>query len=727
MKEFIKKNPELGRDSLFIFFVVMITLIILKNTLLQNMFYKQEFKANDLYYNYISNNSIKGSIDETSKLNGAFSYGPYINLKKGDYIVTVNYKATYDNTIIVTGGKGDFGIIDKVLSANKTEYSFPLKMIYDEKQEGLGVGINYGGKGTLQINSIEIKKENNINEFILIFFYGVLIFTIIKKFKGESKSVLAAYASLMYMLLSSIFIRNIPFLILVYFIACILLHVIKKKKLLHNENFLIHNYLVLLSFLIMFLCSKSSAFYVINDWVDTQCYFTMGKALVNGQAIYKDLFEQKGPLLFLLYGIGYLICKTELYGIYFLESISFAILLIFSFKLSSLFLHKKIALLSSLLFLVCMLKQNFFRYGGSCEEFILPFKMISLYFFIKYFKEEKDEHDPKIMFIHGVLGACVLLMKFNIGVFWGGFGIVIFLRMIYKKQYKSILKNIAAVSLGAIVIIIPFIIYFFVKDCFKDFIEAYITFNFKYASVPSTPEASFIYKILDGVLSHYKGFIIVGTGIFIFMKTKSISNHWCKWGLFLSFIFLVSVIYLGGKYPYYFLVIADFVIFFSISALYHTQKNINFLFNKQTIIGATTVLLLLAVNFNCDYKQSKLYNSSITVQEKFACIIHQQSDNPTLLNFLWLDSGFYTKAEILPNIKFFHKLNMPYEQYPDNFDVQRKAVKNKEVQFVATRDFVDSKVNIPELINNYFLISEQIQEYEGKLYKYYLFKAYDEK
>lgn len=82
MKELFKKNSELDKDSLFIFFVVIITLIVLKNTVLQNMFYKQEFKAKDLYYNYISNNSVKGIIDESSKLNGAFSYGPYINLKK---------------------------------------------------------------------------------------------------------------------------------------------------------------------------------------------------------------------------------------------------------------------------------------------------------------------------------------------------------------------------------------------------------------------------------------------------------------------------------------------------------------------------------------------------------------------------------------------------------------------------------------------------------------------
>ena len=55
--------------------------------------------------------------------------------------------------------------------------------------------------------------------------------------------------------------------------------------------------------------------------------------MFNGKVPYKDLFEQKGPLLYLIYGIGYLISHDTFLGVYLLEVISYTILAIFFLKL----------------------------------------------------------------------------------------------------------------------------------------------------------------------------------------------------------------------------------------------------------------------------------------------------------------------------------------------------------------------------------------------------------
>ena len=44
--------------------------------------------------------------------------------------------------------------------------------------------------------------------------------------------------------------------------------------------------------------SKSSPLYPLNDWVDANCFLTTGKALLSGQVLYRDVYEQKGPLLY---------------------------------------------------------------------------------------------------------------------------------------------------------------------------------------------------------------------------------------------------------------------------------------------------------------------------------------------------------------------------------------------------------------------------------------------
>ena len=59
----------------------------------------------------------------------------------------------------------------------------------------------------------------------------------------------------------------------------------------------------LIIFIILLLTSKNSFLYPLNDWVDENAFFTMGKSLMNGVVPYRDLYEQKGPLLYLIFGI----------------------------------------------------------------------------------------------------------------------------------------------------------------------------------------------------------------------------------------------------------------------------------------------------------------------------------------------------------------------------------------------------------------------------------------
>ena len=84
--------------------------------------------------------------------------------------------------------------------------------------------------------------------------------------------------------------------------------------------------LLVASIFTLLICSKNSPLYPYNDWVDGNAFFTMGKGMFNGKVPYKDLFEQKGPLLYLIYGIGYLISHDTFLGVYLLEVISYLIL-----------------------------------------------------------------------------------------------------------------------------------------------------------------------------------------------------------------------------------------------------------------------------------------------------------------------------------------------------------------------------------------------------------------
>jgi len=106
----------------------------------------------------------------------------------------------------------------------------------------------------------------------------------------------------------------------------------KRKVLLKIENNLdnftyVYGYCLLISVLFLLIATKSSPLYPFNNWADANISFTMGKGMMNGKVLYRDLFDHKGPYMYLLFGLGYLISNTSFLGIFIFQIISFSIFL----------------------------------------------------------------------------------------------------------------------------------------------------------------------------------------------------------------------------------------------------------------------------------------------------------------------------------------------------------------------------------------------------------------
>jgi hypothetical protein len=109
----------------------------------------------------------------------------------------------------------------------------------------------------------------------------------------------------------------------------------------------------------------------------------------------------------------------------------------------------------------------------------------------------------------------------------------------------------------------------------------------------------------------------------------------------------------------------------------------------------------------------------------FSDIIMKEK-NPTLLNLsLDLGNGVFTKANIMPNVKYFISPNLPYNIYPEMRDEQTKYIENKKVQFIILSGFsfnFDYFYNLPALNDNYKVIGTYV---ENRTKTYYLYKKID--
>ena len=175
----------------------------------------------------------------------------------------------------------------------------------------------------------------------------------------------------------------------------------------------------------------------MNNWVDAQCFFTVGKAIGNGQVVYRDIFEQKGILLYFLHMLAYFVSHTTFIGVFILEVIAGTAFLFINIKILTLYTDVRFALFAGVLCSLSVYTARSFCEGDSAEELCLPLLAYALYLSVKAFKTDKWITN-KQLFCVGVVSACVLWIKYTMLGFFIGWIIVPLFWLIQKKQWKPI-------------------------------------------------------------------------------------------------------------------------------------------------------------------------------------------------------------------------------------------------------------------------------------------------
>lgn len=447
----------------------------------------------------------------------------------------------------------------------------------------------------------------------------------------------------------------------------------------------------------LFICSKMSPLYITNEWADPNIYFNVAKGMVNGKALYTEIFDHKGPFIFFIYATGYIISNTNFFGMYLVEIIFWYLLAISLYLSARLYLNKVSSFLITLPFFVCIVK--IMKAGGSAEEFILCMEGISLYLYLKYFKMESPVHKPKYMFIHGILVTAVMLTKINLIAFWFFPLLAIFLNILYHKEFKNFYINIIAFILGSLVIAIPVIGYLYTHNCLEEAYKIYIELNSAYAKLGSPRKIFFrllgriLYLFLEPTCLFLLGFM----GIFLF-PFKYINNLFERWGLFLAAIILYIAIFMG-KFQYYYPI--PFLIFGFVGFIYlglflkKYINNVNFYSNKPYIIFILFFLFTSAGISGLDNTRVEAWilkddnygrKALMTMRLKKEIM---KEKNPTLLNLgFGLANNLFTTCNIVPNIKYFVTPNLSYKFYPQMRDEQLQYIKDKKTDFVIIQQYI---------------------------------------
>ncbi len=468
------------------------------------------------------------------------------------------------------------------------------------------------------------------------------------------------------------------------------------------------------------ICSKSSPLYPLNDWVDSNCFFTVGKAMLSGKVPYRDLFEQKGPLIYMLHAVAAWISYQSFIGIYIFEIavctvflfLSRALMLLYSRKASIIWIPVIAAIIYS---------SKSFCHGDSVEEFCLPLLMASIYIALKSLRSGLKISKMESIII-GITSGAVLWTKYSLLGIYAGMLIAFIIIRINEKRVREVFEFVGWVIAGLIIITIPIVIYFIANSALSDLFTVYFYDNiFMYTNTDTGKSAGGVfYNLLHGFYNMYNNNLFAD--LFILMglwKTAASKRRNETLMLILSFAGAFLLIYCGGHHFGYYSFALNVYVTFGVIAVAEFVSGTSMydkLGEKTPAIGTAAICCLLTAFLYLRSDNTYLIGVSKDElpQYQFAEIINQYS-NATLYNYGFLDGGFYTTTGIIPDTKFFCELNIEYDEMLKS---QEQYIEDALTDFVVTRDCIlDTE--------NYKLVATSAYYFEERVRTYYLYQRTD--
>lgn len=439
---------------------------------------------------------------------------------------------------------------------------------------------------------------------------------------------------------------------------------------------------------------------------DVAVWTNIAKKMSQGQIMYVDFFDHKGPALYFLYYIFYLLGKNL--GIWILELMCNIANVFIIYKTSKLLLNDKNK--SLIVTAICMCFFSYICNENPCTESIaLPFILLAFYQFTKFIINSK-EFKIKESLLTGISLAIVLLLRPNLATLWVVYYIYILIKLIKQKEIKHLLQIIAWSIIGVAIIFLPMMVYLIVNGALTDFINTYLIFNLKYMS---NKESSMVYIIFYFIVNtnYTIAFIFIIYLALIFLKREldGTENEMLK----VSFIYFIVTFYLiiipQRDYLHYIIPIVPALIM-PLIILWRRMK-----INKKTNIILMVIFLLYALMITLgtkikmdNYAENKI-NKEISEEVKN---ITDKEDNVLVLGN---DTSIYLMSDRQYRGKYLYQIPIANT----NEDIAKDVIKEIKNDLP---DVIVNTIDDDEKYSNYFnneiekILNESYIKQSDKIY-----------
>ena len=201
---------------------------------------------------------------------------------------------------------------------------------------------------------------------------------------------------------------------------------------------------------------------------DSGLFQTIGMLWAEGLVPYKQAFDHKGPLLFLIQRIAYAFADPQLV-LFLLESLFVSAALYLCYQTIRLRTAAVPAMAGTALCALFWLPV--LEYGNLSEEYSLPFVLLALYVQLRWMRREQPEHPWQGALVYGLCFGATLMIRPNNGALIAAVTGVITIALALRGQWKNILVNAVALLAGVLLAVLPFVAYFAAKGALGWFLS----------------------------------------------------------------------------------------------------------------------------------------------------------------------------------------------------------------------------------------------------------------
>ena len=410
------------------------------------------------------------------------------------------------------------------------------------------------------------------------------------------------------------------------------------------------DYIYLSAFLwvVLFMISPDSYTHLLFDRDDSAVFFTSGKALMNGMTPYVDFADSKGPLLWLIYGIGYLISHYDYTGVFWLSWIAYSITFAFIFRISRIFLDdNKLSFIASVA-MIMFVFYPWFHYEVKSEDWCQPFVAASIYYACRMIYKDKTRKSDinKAFFIFGLSFSACLLIKFSVAAMLSS----VYIYMVFHelKNHRNIVISTILSITGTLVLALPFVFFLMAVGAFGAFIDEYFI-NTLMTIDNSQYHTNYIHELLYhiGRADRIFYFIVSLFGCFglWFIKRKALCFP----------IFVLCIFWaLSSRHAdtHYFNACTCLSVFFVICLVYtyriFIQQNI------RCVLSATIIFTFLFTITTNSFVRGYLNSTFFIVKSPYRNDMNQvynitsKIEKPKIIFYKSIDRGDGIKADALP-------------------------------------------------------------------------------